>query len=75
MVTEPDGVGAREHDPTTSFLEYGEWRKHKMRPQRMQQQNPDSEKLDRMDGPVSSTEKLQEKVKEMEEEPTDSKKT
>lgn len=26
MVTEPDGVGAREHDPTTSFLEYGEWR-------------------------------------------------
>lgn len=26
VVAEPDGVGAREHDPMTSFLEYGEWR-------------------------------------------------
>lgn len=63
MVGEPDGVGAREHDPMNTLNETTE-----------DAAAESSEKLDRMDGPVSSTEKLQEKVKEMEEEPTYSKK-
>lgn len=37
----------------------------------MKQQNPEGKKLNRMDGLVSSTEKLQEKMKETEEEPID----
>lgn len=43
----------------------------KCRPQRMQQQNPESEKFHRTDGLVSSTDKLQGKMREMKEELTD----
>lgn len=74
MAAEPDGVGARERDPMTSILGYGE-RRNTVNEAMEDAAAESSEKLDRMDGPVSSTEKLQGKVKEMEEEPTDSKKT